>query len=76
MLGIAMRQYAGMVNSLQVKAGHQVAYLKAWLHQTEGLEPNAVRLMYDGKEMIDPLSLMDYPQIEASKQCNVLVQMK
>lgn len=61
---------------MQVKAGHQVAYLKAWLHEHEGLEPGTVRLMFEGKEMIDPLSLMDYPQIDASKQCKVSVEIK
>lgn len=61
---------------LQVKAGHQVAYLKAWLHEHEGLEPATVKLIFEGKEMIDPLSLMDYPQIDLTKQCKVVVQLK
>jgi hypothetical protein len=61
---------------VQVKAGIQVAYLKAWLHEHEGLEPGRVRLMFEGKEMIDPLSLIDYKSIESSKQCKVLVELK
>eukprot|EP00892_Ulva_mutabilis_P011714 jgi/Ulvmu1/8915/UM005_0006.1 len=60
----------------EVKAGHQVAYLKAWLHENRGFEVDSIRLMYKGKEMIDPLSLMDYPEILTTRSCQVTVQQK
>jgi hypothetical protein len=61
-------------DSVQVKAGHQVAYLKAWLQDIHGLKATSVKLLYNGKEMIDPLSLCDYPDVDASKRCDIVVE--
>jgi hypothetical protein len=61
---------------LQVKAGHQVEYLKAWLgEQPDILQGSKVKLLYKDKEMIDPLSFMDYADIAAAGSCTVTVQL-
>lgn len=53
-----------------------MAYLKAWLYENHGLDAESVRLVYMGKEMIDPLSLMDYPDILSTRACHVTVESK
>lgn len=53
-----------------------MAYLKAWLNENHGFEVESIRLIYKGKEMIDPLSLMDYPDILATRACEVTVESK
>lgn len=53
-----------------------MAYLKAWLYENKGLDVDSIRLVYKGKEMIDPLSLMDYPDILTTRSCEVTVQCK
>lgn len=59
---------------MQVKAGHQVEYLKAWLEEQPDIKKGTIKLIYNGKEMIDPLSFMDYPDIDASGKCDVTVE--
>lgn len=60
----------------QVRAGHQVSYLKAWLHATEGLEQARVKLLHEGKELLDPLSFADYGHIISDASCAVEVQLR
>lgn len=59
---------------VQVKAGHQVEYLKAWLaEQPDALEEGTYKLMFEEKELIDPLSFMDYPAIASAGRCTIEV---
>lgn len=55
----------------QVKAGHQVEYLKAWIGEQPDIAHGSVKLMYNGKEMIDPLSFLDYADIAKAGECVV-----
>jgi hypothetical protein len=59
---------------LQVKAGHQVEYLKAWLKDQPDAPKGSIKLFYEGKEMIDPLSFMDYRTIADTGACTVSVE--
>ena len=60
---------------VQVKAGHQVEYLKAWLKEQPDVGERGVRLLHEGREMIDPLSFMDYPDIAGAGACTVTVEL-
>jgi hypothetical protein len=57
-----------------VKAGHQVEYLKAWLGEQPDVKHGSFKLIYNGKEMIDPLSFMDYADIAEAGKCYVTVE--
>jgi hypothetical protein len=59
---------------MQVRAGHQVEYLKAWLKGQSDAPSGGIKLIYDGKEMIDPLSFLDYPSITEKGACTVSVE--
>lgn len=41
------------------KLGHTVEYVKAVIHKEHGIAMNKQRLKFQGREMIDPLSLVD-----------------
>lgn len=56
----------------QVKAGHQVAYLKALLQEEDSLPSQSVKLIYQGRSMIDPLSLADYPGLTAGAAKHII----
>jgi hypothetical protein len=68
--------FAHTAESAQVKAGHQVEYLKAWLGEQLDIKQGSFKLLYDGKEMIDPLSFMDYADIAEAGKCNVSVEIR
>jgi hypothetical protein len=57
-----------------VKAGHQVEYLKAWLGEQADIKKGHTKLLYNGKEMIDPLSFLDYADIAAAGKCTITVE--
>lgn len=56
----------------QVKAGHQVAYLKALLQEEDSLPSQSVKLIYQGRSMMDPLSLADYPGLTAGAAKHII----
>lgn len=63
-----------VASCVQVKGGHQVEYLKAWLKEQPDVGERGVRLLYEGREMIDPLSFMDYSDIADAGTCTVTVE--
>ena len=49
-------------------------YLKAWLGEQPDVKHGSFKLIYNGKEMIDPLSFMDYADIAEAGKCYVTVE--
>lgn len=49
-------------------------YLKAWLGEQADIKKGPTKLLYDGKEMIDPLSFLDYADIAAAGKCTITVE--
>lgn len=45
---------------LQVDAGQTVEYVRAYLHEHYGVPFNGSTLQYEGRTLIDPMSLSDF----------------
>eukprot|EP00698_Gefionella_okellyi_P005590 TRINITY_DN15088_c0_g1_i1.p1 TRINITY_DN15088_c0_g1~~TRINITY_DN15088_c0_g1_i1.p1 ORF type:complete len:401 (+),score=78.77 TRINITY_DN15088_c0_g1_i1:101-1303(+) len=58
---------------LKRKLGESVQTVKRHLTDEYDMDFHQIRFMFQGKDMIDPLSLNDYPTIAAEKEADIVV---
>eukprot|EP01023_Acetabularia_acetabulum_P019694 TRINITY_DN20076_c0_g1_i1.p9 TRINITY_DN20076_c0_g1~~TRINITY_DN20076_c0_g1_i1.p9 ORF type:complete len:112 (+),score=17.46 TRINITY_DN20076_c0_g1_i1:135-470(+) len=64
----------GDCKPLKIRSGYQVAYVKALLSEEFGYVMKGVSLWLNGKQMLDPMSLADYPDIKQGEVTQVTVK--
>eukprot|EP00656_Telonema_subtile_P020772 TRINITY_DN2184_c0_g1_i1.p1 TRINITY_DN2184_c0_g1~~TRINITY_DN2184_c0_g1_i1.p1 ORF type:complete len:143 (-),score=50.64 TRINITY_DN2184_c0_g1_i1:141-569(-) len=71
---VTFRFEDGLEAEEEFKQGQEVGHMKMKVAEAKGVEYHQVVLTLDGAQMIDPLSLCDYPAIKASNLATVDVQ--
>eukprot|EP01026_Neomeris_dumetosa_P007478 TRINITY_DN12306_c0_g2_i1.p2 TRINITY_DN12306_c0_g2~~TRINITY_DN12306_c0_g2_i1.p2 ORF type:complete len:119 (-),score=13.53 TRINITY_DN12306_c0_g2_i1:926-1282(-) len=64
----------GTIKKLEIRSGFQVGYIKVKLSEEFGFSMNNVSLWLDGKMMLDPMSLADYPDIKPDQVTQITVK--
>eukprot|EP01025_Chloroclados_australasicus_P011719 TRINITY_DN1515_c0_g1_i5.p15 TRINITY_DN1515_c0_g1~~TRINITY_DN1515_c0_g1_i5.p15 ORF type:complete len:117 (+),score=14.83 TRINITY_DN1515_c0_g1_i5:229-579(+) len=66
----------GESKEMKIRQGYQVVYVKALLSEEYGYPMKALSLWLDGKQMLDPLSLADYPDVKPGETTQVTVKVE